>query len=56
MSFWAGKTHAAHHVELLLELLIGVVDAELLKAVDLKCLEPYEKKIGKNLVRDIIFH
>ena len=30
----------ADHVELLLELLVGVVDAELLEAVDLKGLKP----------------
>lgn len=39
-----GKTHAAHHVELLLEFLISVVDTELLKAVDLKCLKPCEEE------------
>lgn len=37
-------THATHHVELLLEFLIGVVNTELLKAVDFKCLKPLRKK------------
>lgn len=35
-----GVTRAAHHVELLLEFLVSVVDTELLKAVDLKRLKP----------------
>lgn len=30
----------ADHVKLLLELLIGIIDAELLEAVHLKCLKP----------------
>lgn len=36
----SGDRAAAHHVELLLKLLIGVVDTELLEAVDLERLEP----------------
>lgn len=31
---------AAHHVELLLEFLIGIVNTKLFKAVDFKCLKP----------------
>lgn len=44
----------AYRVELLLELLIRIVDTELLKAVDLKCLKPAEWK-GEDKVRDISF-
>lgn len=32
------------HVELLLEFLIGIVDTELLKAVDFKCLKPNKEE------------
>lgn len=34
----------AHHVELLLKLLISIVDAELFKTVDLKGLKPKEEE------------
>lgn len=43
---------AAHHVELLLKLLVSVVNTELLKAVDLKCLEPGVKhRISKTFTQ-----
>lgn len=43
MIIFLTMTHAAHHVELLLEFLICVINAELLKAVDFKCFKPLGK-------------
>lgn len=39
--------HAAHHVELLLEFLISVIDTELFKAVDFKGFKSFDKKKEK---------
>lgn len=37
------KTHT-HLVELLLKLLVGIIDAKLFKAVDVKCFKPGKEK------------
>lgn len=38
-----------YQIELLLQLFVGIVDAELLKAVDLKRLKPVKIKKSKHL-------
>lgn len=38
-----GNGHTTYQVELLLELLVGIVDTKLLKAVDVKCLKSENK-------------
>lgn len=50
-----GVTHAAHHVELLLEFLVSIVDTELLKAVDLKRLKPSEKEQEKRFLLPLLY-
>lgn len=49
-----GVTRAAHHVELLLEFLVSIVDTELLKAVDLKRLKPSEKEQEKRFLLPLL--
>lgn len=50
-----GVTRAAHHVELLLEFLVSIVDTELLKAVDLKRLKPSEKEQEKRFLLPLLY-
>ena len=42
--YWCSHKIETNHVKLLLKLLIGVIYAKLLKAVDIKCFKPEEKK------------
>lgn len=47
--------HLTHPVELLLQLLVGVVDAELFEAVPLKCLEPAPTEKPSTTFKEKVF-